>query len=202
MFNAPWTVTALVAAIVASFLFQGTMSEAEWLAWALWPPAVLGAGRWETLVTAMFLHGGWLHTLMNAAGALAFGAPVARLFGERAGGAFAFFLFYIVCGVISGLGFALLNPSEAVPVVGASGAVSGLMGGASRLIDRRGALGPILGRTPIGMGAAWIVINLVFGLTTLTPGADGMQIAWQAHLAGYFAGLLLIGPFARALRKA
>lgn len=202
LFNAPWTVTALVAAIVASFLVQGRFDEAVWLNYALTPVDLLGYGRWETLVTSLFLHGGWVHVLMNAVGALAFGAPVARLFGTRPGGAAAFLVFYLACGMLAGLGFALLDPGGVNPVVGASGAVSGLMGATSRLVDRGGRLGPILAKTPVGMAAAWIIVNLAFGLTDLTPGAGGAQVAWQAHLAGYFAGLLLIGPFAKALRRA
>jgi membrane associated rhomboid family serine protease len=199
IFNAPWTALAAALAIVASYLAQGTMSEEAWSAGALVPAALFGAGRWETLVSSLFLHGGWAHTLMNAAGALAFGAPVARLLGLGARGALAFALFYMLCGVLSGLGYALVHPQSFASVVGASGAVSGLMGAASRLVDGRGALGPILSRTSIGMAAAWVAVNLLLGFTTLTPGAGGAHIAWEAHLAGYFAGLLLIGLFARVL---
>lgn len=199
LFNSPWPVTALAGAIVASFVIQGRVGDEAWIAYALIPVDVLGRGRWETLVTSLFLHGGWAHALMNAAGALAFGAPVARLFGTRAGGTLVFFLFYLLCGVLAGLGFVLLNPDGAAPLVGASGAVSGLMGAAARLIDRGGRVGPILGRTPVGMTIAWIVVNLVLGFIPLMPGTNGAAIAWQAHLAGYFAGLLLIGPFSRVL---
>ncbi len=197
VFNAPWPALAIALAIVASFLIQGRIAEPVWLGYALTPSDLFTYGRWEVLFTALFLHGGWIHTLMNAAGGLAFGAPVARLFGLGARGGIVLFLFYLLCGAFSGLGFALVHPEGLNPVIGASGAVSGLMGAASRLIDRRGALGPILGPTPIAMGGAWIVINLVFGLTTLTPGAGGASIAWEAHLVGYFAGLLLVGPVSR-----
>lgn len=202
VFNAPWTALALTAAIVASFVVQGQIAPQAWQDYALRPLWLLQAGRWETLVTSLFLHGGWIHTLMNAVGALAFGAPVARLLGLRAGGALAFLLFYLTCGVLGGLGYALVHPDQAIPVVGASGAVSGLMGAASRLIDRRGLLGPVFGRTPVGMSIAWIVVNVLFGMTTLTPGAGGAGIAWEAHLAGFFAGLILVGPLARALGRA
>jgi membrane associated rhomboid family serine protease len=49
----------------------------------------------------------------------------------------------------------------------------------------------------LGMAAAWTIANVILGVTGLTPGAAGLQVAWQAHLAGYLAGVLLIGPFAR-----
>lgn len=199
VFNAPWAATALVLAIVGSFIVQGRIGEAVWINYALIPADLFAYGRWETLVSSLFLHSGWAHTLMNAVWAMAFAPPVARLFGQGARGGLAFFGFYLLCGVLAGLGFALVHPDTIHPVVGASGAVSGLMGAASRLIDRRGELGPILGRTPVGMAIAFVAINLAFGLTTLTPGAGEGAIAWEAHLAGYFAGLLLIGPFNRVL---
>jgi membrane associated rhomboid family serine protease len=139
---------------------------------------------------------------MNAAAALAFGAPVARLLGLRAGGAAAFFGFYLVCGALSSLGYVLAHPASLDPVIGASGAVSGLMGAASRLIEQRGRLGPILSRSTISMAVAWIVVNLIIGYIPVMPGTGGAGIAWEAHVAGYFAGLLLIGPLAWAMRRA
>ena len=58
-------------------------------------------------------------------------------------------------------------------------------------------IGPMFGSTVIGMAAAWALVNVVLGVSGLTPGAMGMPVAWQAHLAGYAAGVLLVGPFVR-----
>jgi len=135
--------------------------------------------------------------LMNSVAIVAFGPPAARLMGTDARGAGAFYAFYLTCGVLAGLGFLAVTPTSADPVVGASGAVSGLLGAASRLIEGRGRIGPILGPTVLGMAAAWAIANVILGVTSLTPGAAGVPVAWQAHLAGYLAGVLLIGPFAR-----
>lgn len=201
IFNAPWPAMTVTLVIIASFIIQGRIAERVWAPFVLTPAEVLQLGRWETLLTPLFLHGGWVHTLMNAVAALAFGSPVARLFGLRAGGAFAFLVFYLLCGLLSSIGYVLAHPVSLVPVVGASGAVSGLMGGASRLIDRHGELGPLLTRTTVGMAAAWIIVNLIIGSVPVMPGVDA-SIAWEAHVAGYFAGLLLIGPFARLLQRA
>jgi membrane associated rhomboid family serine protease len=156
------------------------------------------------LVTSLFLHGGWAHVLMNAAFCLAFGAPVARLLGTGARGALVLALFYMVCGVLAGLAYVAIHPGSDGPVVGASGAVSGLMGAAARLIDGRRrwgveVLGPIRSRTVGSLAAAWVVVNLlvaVFGF----PGSGGAGIAWEAHLAGFAIGLVLIGPAARLAR--
>ena len=68
------------------------------------------------------------------------------------------------------------------------------MGASARLIEGRGRIGPIGGRVVIGMGLAWVAINVVFGLSGLTPGAGDAPVAWQAHIIGFAAGLLLITP--------
>jgi membrane associated rhomboid family serine protease len=201
LFNAPWPALALALSIVASFAVQERLPEAVWMPWMLTPAGVLQFGHWEMLLTPLLLHGGWVHTLMNAVAALAFGAPVARLLGLRLGGAASFLLFYLVCGALSSLGYVLAHPESYSPVVGASGAVSGLMGGASRLIDVRGRLGPMFSRSVVSMAVAWVVVNLIIGFVPVMPGAEGAGIAWEAHVAGYFAGLLLIGPFARLLGR-
>ena len=167
-------------------------------------PAMLSEGGWSRLVTALFLHGNWPHALMNGAFALAFGTPLARWFGVRAGGALVFLIFYVTCGVLSSLGYAALHLGEQSALVGASGAVSGLMGAASRLIAGQGAgLGPILSRPVLGMGAAWLAVNLLVAVigSAAVPGADGVAIAWEAHLAGFVAGVLLAGPFSRLARR-
>ncbi|HZZ89435.1 MAG TPA: rhomboid family intramembrane serine protease, partial [Caulobacteraceae bacterium] len=144
-----------------------------------------------------FLHGSWLHVIMNSVGVLAFGPPAARLFGTDARGGAAFLAFYLVCGVLAGLGYLLVAGGDGDGAVGASGAVSGLMGAAARIIQGRGLIGSIFGRTTLTIAAAWVIVNVVFGVSGLTPGAEGVPVAWQAHLAGLAAGLLLVGPFAR-----
>jgi membrane associated rhomboid family serine protease len=197
MFNAPWTIVALPALLIALYAIQAaTVSEAQEAHWALTSQALV-AGRWQVLVTSLFLHGSWPHVLMNSVAILAFGPPAARLMGTDLRGASAFYGFYLTCGVLAALGFLAADPHDLNPVVGASGAAAGLLGAASRLIEGRGRVGPIFGPTVLGMAAAWTIANVILGVTGLTPGAAGMPVAWQAHLAGYLAGVLLIGPFAR-----
>jgi membrane associated rhomboid family serine protease len=152
--------------------------------------------------TALFIHGGWAHAGMNAVGALAFGAPVARLLGVRGRGPALMLVFYIVCGALGNVGYALLNPHSTAAVVGASGAVSGLFGAASRLIEHRPGLSPLASRTVVGSAAAWIAANVVLGLIGYAPGIGAVQIAWQVHIIGYGAGLLLIWPLAWLRRAA
>jgi membrane associated rhomboid family serine protease len=185
-----------IGLIVLYALQSAFMSDAQ-LAGLTLSPRALAQGRWQTLVTSLFLHGSWPHVLMNSVGLIAFGPPAARIMGQGPRGAASFFAFYLVCGALAGLGFVAADPGDAIPVVGASGAVSGLLGAASRIIQGEGRIGSLIGRTVLGMAAAWVIVNVVLGVSGLTPGAAGMPVAWQAHLAGYAAGVLLIGPFAR-----
>jgi membrane associated rhomboid family serine protease len=197
LFNAPWTIVALSLGLVALYGLQSLLITPAQLERLALTPAALAAGRWQTLLTSLFLHGSWAHVLMNAVAVVAFGPPAARLFRTDLRGSAVFFAFFLVCGAIAGLGFVLSDLKDTSPVVGASGAVSALLGAASRLIQGHGRIGPIFGSTVLGMAAAWVIVNVVLGVSGLTPGAEGISVAWQAHLAGYAAGLVLIGPFAR-----
>jgi len=207
----PWPAWALAGAILVSYPIQSLwLGSADAAAdrFGL-EPAMLWQGRWGGLITCMFIHGGWAHVGMNAAGALAFGAPVARLLETRRAGPLSFLAFFLVCGLAAGLAYAVLNPHGMAPVVGASGAVSGLFGAASRLMQPGPApppadsapapasLSPFLSRFVLGSAAAWVIVNVALGLAGFAPGMGAVQIAWQAHVAGYFAGLFLIGPWIR-----
>jgi membrane associated rhomboid family serine protease len=154
-----------------------------------------------TLITALFVHGGWAHALMNGAGALAFGTPVARYYGVRVTGALAFLLFYLVCGALANLGYGLVHAGDPHLLVGASGAVAGLMAAAARMIAGKGVPGPYLSPPVVGMTAAWVVVNLLIAVVGFAPGAGGMPVAWEAHLFGYAAGLVLVTPFGWLSRR-
>lgn len=195
MVNAPWPVVTLTLSIVVLYLVQTRFPFlVDTLAFS---PDRLLAGHYEGLITSQFLHGGWAHALMNAAFILAFGAPVARFFGPRLSGATLFFLFYLTCGVLACLGFAAFHWGQAAAMVGASGAASGLMGAAARLIGGRGTVGPLFSQSVTSMGGAWLLINLIMAFTggLLIPGAGDAGVAWEAHLAGFAAGVLLLPLF-------
>jgi membrane associated rhomboid family serine protease len=202
MFNAPWTAVALVAVIVGGYAVQSRLPEFHLIPF-VFSPAALAAGAWWTPLSAVFLHGSWTHAITNAALVLAFGTPVARLFGTRLRGALGFFTFYMACGILASLGYAAMHWGSQEGMVGASGAASGLVAAAARLVAGRGRLGPMFAPFVLTMGAAWLVVNLlvagvmVAGAANLIPGAGGAGVAWEAHLAGFLAGVLLIGPFAK-----
>ena len=115
----------------------------------------------------------------------AFGAPVERLLGAR-----RFVLFYLSAGVVAGLVHVLLFPDSTDPVVGASGAISGVFGAVLMLMRYVGSLNSLL---PVA--AIWIGLNVFFGVFGGTPGAGGEQIAWAAHIGGFVYGLAAIRLF-------
>ena len=199
MFNAPLLPVLVAASMPVLFLLQTQMADGG-LSYAL-VPADLWRGGWPTLFTSMLLHGDWVHALMNAVGALAFGAPVARLLaGPR--GVLAFIGLYIVSGMLAALGYGLVHAGSEAPMVGASGAVFGLIGAATRLMGGAGRVLPLTDRRVIMSGIVWMAVNAVTGLVALTPGAEGPRIAWEAHAFGFLIGVLAIGPLARLFGRA
>jgi membrane associated rhomboid family serine protease len=200
-FNAPWPALVLVALIAGSYVVQRfSGAEDQLVATYGFVAADLDSWRLTTLVTHLFLHGGWAHVGMNAVMALAFAPPVSRLMGEDTFGALALVVFYLVCGACGGLAFAAMYPhDQSHQLIGASGAVSGLMGAAARLLYRPGTLAPLRDPQVLKFTAVWVVLNVVLGFIGFAPGMGQVTIAWQAHLGGFFAGLLLIGPVARLL---
>ena len=194
VFNVPLLALLVAVSMPALFLFQSGSPDA-WIGMAF-VPLDLGQGRWGGLITSMLLHGGWAHALMNAVGALTFGAPVARLLRGPAGVG-AFLSLYIVSGAIGALGYGLIHLNSGDPLVGASGAVFGLIGAATRLLGGQGRVLKLTDRRVVTAGIAWMAVNAVVGLVGFAPGAEGARIAWEAHAFGFLAGLLLIGPLAR-----
>ena len=195
--NAPWPVVVLTLGIIAAYAVQSQFPLAVVAEAFAYSPALMLDGHPERLISSLFVHGNWAHALMNAAFILAFGAPVARFFGPRLDGAVGFFLFYLSCGVLACLGFAALHWGQNVSLLGASGAASGLMGAAARLIGGHGRVGPVFSQAVIGMGTGWLIVNIIMAFAggMLIPGAGNAAVGWEAHLAGFVVGVVLIGPF-------
>lgn len=164
------------------------------------PASLVEGGWWPGLLTAMFLHAGWTHVAMNAAGALAFGPPVARLMPGPVGG-IGFLLFYMACGVAGALGYGLLHLDSQGLAVGASGAVFGLTGAAIRLLGVRGGRPRALtDHRVLRISLILMGVNAATGLIGFAPGMEGVSIAWEAHAFGYLFGLVMIGPWSRMFR--
>ncbi len=140
-----------------------------------------------TLVTYQFVHGGWLHLIGNMAFLWVFGDNV-----EDAMGHMRFLAFYLLCGVAGGLAHGLFDPQSAVPLVGASGAVAGIVAAYLMLHPRVKVWVLVLWRVPLRLTALWVLglwVGTQFAMV-LVPVDDG--VAWWAHIGGMAAGAFLI----------
>lgn len=152
-----------------------------------------------TVVTSMFLHGGWFHLIGNMVFLWVFGNNI-----EDAMGHSRFVLFYLLSGIAAAAAQMVINPDSVVPMVGASGAVSGVLGAYLLLYPRvRVHTIVFLGFyvTTIALPAYlmlgyWILLQVLGGLPSLA-GADRGGVAFFAHIGGFVAGLVLIKLFAR-----
>lgn len=187
----------LLAGSLPILFWLQTTSPGRGLSLAFMPASLWRGDWWPGLFTSMFLHANWGHVAMNALGVFAFAPPVARLMrGGR--GVAGFLAFYLATGLLGAIGYGVIYPDTFVPLVGASGAVFGLVGAAFRLLGRRdGSLRPLSDRRFLVMAAVIMGVNLAAGLIGLAPGAVGARVAWEAHAFGFVAGALLIGPWAR-----
>jgi membrane associated rhomboid family serine protease len=157
------------------------------------PVRVPGHPALLTLLTSMFLHGGWLHLLGNMLFLWIFGNNV-----EDSMGRLRYIVFYLVCGALAGLAQLATDPSSHVPNIGASGAIAGVLGGYIVLFPRARVLTlvfVILMEVPafIVLGV-WFLLQLVDG--TASVGTGGGGIAYFAHIGGFVAGMVLIYAFA------
>ena len=159
------------------------------------PPELSLVAPWMTVFTSMFMHGGWMHLIGNMLYLWVFGDNV-----EDAMGHGRFVAFYLLCGVAAVLAQALPDPSSTIPMVGASGAISGVLGAYLLLYPHARVLVAI----PLGFYLhtmripAGLVLLLWFGLQLLSsamaqPGQGG--VAFRAHIGGFIAGMILIAIF-------
>lgn len=196
VFNAPLVSILVAVSIPALFIVQRELPDGG-LGLAFRPASLTDGQWWPGLLTAMFLHAGWVHVGMNGLGALAFGPPVARRMPGAVGAA-GFVLFYMVSGVVAALGFGLVHLDSQSIMVGASGAIFGLTGAAIRMLGRNGGgLRPLTDRRVLTTSAVLMGANAAVGLIGLVPGGEAAGIAWEAHAFGYLFGLLAIGPWIR-----
>ncbi|HKJ87157.1 MAG TPA: rhomboid family intramembrane serine protease [Gammaproteobacteria bacterium] len=164
----------------------------------LHPDLAAGVPAEATLVTSMFLHGGFLHIAGNMLYLWIFGNNV-----EDALGHVRFLLFYLIGGVVAALAHIYMNPTSEVPMIGASGAISGVLGAYLLLYPRAQVmvLIPIiiifqLVRLPaVVVLLLWFLFQFLSNLFAGTQGEGG--VAWMAHIGGFLAGIVLLFLFKR-----
>lgn len=151
-----------------------------------------------SLISHMFLHGGWFHLIGNMWFLWVFGDNV-----EDAMGPERFWMFYLLCGLAAAGAQILSNPGAAIPMVGASGAIGGVMGAYARLYPQAriqtfiflGFYATTVAIPAIGMLGYWFILQLASGIPALQEAGGG--VAFWAHAGGFVAGLLLVKPMHR-----
>ena len=208
----PVATVVLIAVNVAVFAFQLTLPrhgltvEGFFLRAGLVPYEVVNrvdvppdglVPVWATVFTSMFIHGGWLHIIFNMLYLWIFGNNVEDRMGRA-----RFVAFYLLCGVAAAAVQVVVRPDSLVPMIGASGAVSGVLGAYILLFPRAQVLTVItlVIFFPIVMVPAWVLLLAWFALNLLeaatTIGAE-TGVAYFAHVGGFAAGLVLVWLFAR-----
>ena len=201
-----WLIGMLALAHVARMAAPAALSDELLTQYAFIPARYSGGvetggifGLTAPFVSHMFLHADFVHLGVNCVWLLAFGPIVARRFGTV-----LFLLFFAVCGVAGAATYLAFDWGSPAGVIGASGAISGLMAAGIRMYPWPGSplarpMAPIFSSPILLFTGFWLVTNLLFGLLGIGAGGEVREIAWQAHLGGYFAGLVLAGGF-EALR--
>jgi membrane associated rhomboid family serine protease len=213
--GAPLVVIALVILNVLAFLFELSQPSEGALqsfiqAWGVVPheyavrqdlPPHIPLPFWSTLFTSMFLHAGWLHLGGNMLYLWIFGDNLERVMGSA-----RFLLFYLICGIAAGLAQILASGASNIPSLGASGAISGVLGGYLVLFPRnrvrvltRGGIMSVPAVLVLGL---WIVIQVISGLGTFGNTAESGGVAFMAHIGGFVAGLVLVKPMTVGRRAA
>jgi membrane associated rhomboid family serine protease len=197
----------LIAANILLFLVElslGPDAEALTAALGVVPARLLAnptPDQLATLVTSMFLHGGWAHVLSNMLALYIFGDNVEDRLGHV-----GYLIFYLLCGLAAGLTHILFNPTSPVPTIGASGAISGTLGAYFLLFPtaRVFTLIPLfilpwfVEIPALFYLGFWFLSQLLNGTLEIVTGAQSYGgVAWWAHAGGFITGLVLVGLFAR-----
>jgi membrane associated rhomboid family serine protease len=196
--NAPPVVLGVIVLLVVLHAVR-MMGGDEWDKWALIPARL--SMQWWSLLTYAFLHGDWMHLALNCLWLLVFGTPVARWFGPRR---------FLILAALSAIGGALAmvvtDPESTIPVIGASGAVSGLMAAAIPVMYGRAGR-PLLPGELLRDRRALIFVVIWLGITLITGtqafiGEEGVRIAWEAHLGGFITGFVVYAFMTHRLVRA
>ena len=203
----PYVTLGLIAACILIFLWQVSAPHHEEIVWVFGlipaqlvgdePTVPGGVSPIVTVFTSMFLHGGWMHLGGNMLFLWIFGNNI-----EDVSGHLKFLGFYLLCGVGAALAQVASAPLSEIPMIGASGAVSGVLGAYLLLFPRArvSTLVFLFIFVTVVRLRAWVLLGIWFGGQALQaaitpPGSPG--VAFVAHVGGFVAGMLLIGFFKR-----
>jgi membrane associated rhomboid family serine protease len=202
----PWATIALIAANVAVFVYTLTLPPAQlqsvWTSWSIVPARLLDGlldpREIATVFTSMFMHAGWVHLTGNLLYLWIFGNNV-----EDRLGPLRFTIFYLLSGIGAAAAQIVMDPGGSIPMLGASGAIAGVLGGYLLLYPGASVVTIIpiffffieIARVPAYLVIGfWFVLQLGNGLATIGSGLAQGGTAWFAHIGGFVAGLLLMLP--------
>lgn len=208
----PWVTIAFIAANIGVFIYENTLDpqalEAFWVTWSIVPARLLAdplsPAEIATVFTSMFMHAGWVHLIGNMLYLWIFGNNIEDRLGPA-----RFVVFYLVCGIMGASAQVVTAPGSSVPMLGASGAIAGVLG--SYLLLYPGAsivtIIPVfffieVARVPAYLVIGfWFVLQLGSGLASLGAAVSTGGTAWFAHLGGFAAGVVLSLPVWYAHRR-
>jgi len=176
--------------IIGTFLFQAPDGSTVQIDEAPGPRPI-----WLTLLTSMFMHGGWLHLGGNMLFLFIFGDNIEKTFGH-----IKYIAFYLICGIIAALAQVATDPQSIIPSLGASGAISGVLASYLVLYPRNQvrvilALGFIFLRPftvpALVMIGVWALLQFINGLGAIAVSTQTSGVAYWAHIGGFVAGLVL-----------
>ncbi|MBX9600949.1 MAG: rhomboid family intramembrane serine protease [Bryobacteraceae bacterium] len=203
VYSTPVVTAALIAINIAVFVYQFVLPVRAANAFVLQYGVIPDQLRYSTLITSMFLHGGIGHILGNMWFLWVFGRNV-----EDAMGSARYLLYYLVCGLAASLGQVLANPYSTVPMIGASGAISGVMGGYLIRFPRTPIVTLVffIFVSFVELPAAvllvyWLVVQLAGGIGSVADEATRGGVAWFAHIGGFAAGALITKLLPRARER-
>lgn len=200
----PVVTVGLIVLNAAVFLYEQSLTDRQLqrfaFAWGLVPAEF----TWTSVVTSMFLHGSWGHFLGNMLYLWIFGDNIEDRLGHL-----RFLVFYLLCGTLAALGQVFVNMGSLVPMIGASGAISGVLGAYLVLFphSRVLTLVPIffvlqLIEVPaVLLLGLWFLVQLLSGVGSLGAEADIGGVAFWAHAGGFIAGAALVTVFKRPERQ-
>jgi membrane associated rhomboid family serine protease len=191
-------VVFLIEMAIASGVVPGSL-DAFFATWGMIPAEVAQRHDLYTIVTSQFLHAGWLHLGGNMLFLWVFGDNV-----EDAMGHVRYLIFYLLCGSVAALAQLISSPTSTIVLVGASGAISGVLGayivlfpqGRVRTLIFLGIFATVMLVPAWIVLGLWFVLQLVSGIGTISaPGADVGGVAFWAHVGGFVAGVILVWLF-------
>ncbi len=201
-----WIIILFCVLIFITYVFKNSyIKDSIFLSFGMIPAVLFGFSELSpplkfipsflSIITSMFLHGGWMHLIGNMTYLYIFGDNIEDVMGKT-----KFIVFYLITGTCAALSHALLDPNSTIPMVGASGAIAGVLGAYLMLFPKANIrvffwfifFFKIINVRAIIVLGGWIIIQLIsFNGTELSNGG----VAYAAHIGGFISGIILIHFF-------